>query len=95
MTSSGLLQIRESLTLRDIMLQLTKVLANRANDVITSRHDTVLNNLRIFFDFVNGEILLKSILEEVLVKAQDPEPIVKKMESQGTMTLPVDYQMIY
>lgn len=73
------------------MSHLRNLFENRTSDVLHSTSDTVLGNLKIFFEFLNDNLLLKSILEELEKNLPDPEPIVAHIRSIRRIILPSSY----
>jgi hypothetical protein len=73
------------------MIPLKEVLVSRANDVLNSRHDTVLSNLKIFFEFLDSDVLLKSIKQELMDNLPDAKPMIDKWSGNRQITLPASY----
>jgi hypothetical protein len=60
-------------------------------DVLHSTADTVLSNLKIFFEFIEGDLLLKSVLEELSKNLPDPEPLTSQIKTTRRIKLPSSY----
>lgn len=73
------------------MSQLRNKFENRAMDVLYSRADTSLTNLKIFFEFLNGDLLLRSIFEELSRNLPNPETLVLQMKTTKKIILPSIY----
>jgi hypothetical protein len=73
------------------MFQFQRVFKNRVQDVLDSRGDTVLSNLKIFFEFLNSDLLLKSILGELAKNLPDPKPLMEDMKTGRRIILPSSY----
>jgi len=73
------------------MSQLRNIFESRTMDVLHSTADTVLNNLKIFFDFLNSDLLLRSILDELSKDLPDPEPLMSQIQNTRSITLPPSY----
>jgi len=73
------------------IFQLRSILNNRANDVLFSRHDTALGNLKIFFEFIENNLILKSVLEELSKDLPDPEPLIAQIKNSRRAVLPSSY----
>ena len=73
------------------VFQLQRVFKNRVQDALDSRVDTVLSNLKIFFEFLNNDLLLKSILGELTKNLPDPKPLMESMKTSRRIILPSSY----
>lgn len=73
------------------MFQLRSVLQNRANSVLYSTCDTAISNLKIFFEFVNSNLMLRSVLDELMKELPDFGPLYAEMQSKRRMILPSSY----
>jgi len=60
-------------------------------DVLHSTADTVLSNLKIFFEFLNGDLLLRSILDELKKDLPDAEPLITGIKTKRRVILPSSY----
>lgn len=73
------------------MSHLLSILDSRAEDVLHSTSETALSNLKIFFDFLSSNLLLSSILNELMKDLPDAEALIAKMNSSRSMRLPSSY----
>lgn len=74
------------------MSTLAITLQSRAQDVMESTSDTVLGNLNIFFDYLNSELMLKTIFYELITDLPDPKPLMEKMKETRSILLPLNYK---
>jgi len=73
------------------MFQLKSVLQNRARDVLSSTSDTALGNLKISFELLDSNPMLKSVLDELMKNLPNPEPLIAKIKSTRRIILPSSY----
>jgi len=73
------------------MIRLRELLHSRADDVINSRNDTALNNLRIYFEFLDSDLQLKSIMQELSKNLPDASSLIKDFENKRRLVLPAVY----
>ena len=73
------------------MSQLPNVLESRTMDVLNSTSDTALSNLKIFFEFLESNLLLKSILDELMKDLPDAEPLIEGIKTKRRVRLPSSY----
>ena len=74
------------------MLHLQKTLQSRAQDVLNSTMDTAISNLKIFFEFINGNLLLKSIFDKLLDDLPNAEQLVSKIKQSRRLQFPSSYE---
>jgi hypothetical protein len=73
------------------MIRLREVLRNRASDVLNSRVDTALSNLKIFFEFLDSELQLKSIKQELMKNLPDANSLIQDFEHKRRLAFPAIY----
>jgi hypothetical protein len=74
------------------MSNLANILQSRAQDVIDSRTDTVLGNLNISFDYLNSELMLKAVFDELVKNLPDSKPLIDKIIQTRRINLPSSYK---
>jgi len=73
------------------MPQSRNTFESRTMDVMHSTADTVMSNLKILFEFINSDLLLRSVLEELSKDIPDPEPLMSQIKTTRRITLPSSY----
>lgn len=74
-----------------LMSQLRSLLESRTMDVLHSTADTALSNLKIFLEFLESNLLLKSILDELKKDLPDAEPLIADIKTKRRIRLPSSY----
>ena len=74
-----------------IMSQLRRIFVSRTSDVLSSNAETVLSNLKIFFNFANSNLITKTVLEELMKDLPNPETVLTQMKQKRRILLPSTY----
>lgn len=73
------------------MIGVKQTLERRAMAVVNSRTDTALSNLKIFFEFLDSDIQLKTMMQELKKDLPDVKPMMTNLGITRRLTLPPVY----